>query len=96
MSCKFKHLTFKDRCTIHEELNAGASFTVIGDILHKDRTTIAKEVKTHRYVQKSPNKFETECSRILKPPYVCNACPQKHKCKRTLYLYSADIAHTEY
>lgn len=96
MNFKFKHLTFHDRCTIHEELNAGASFTAIGELLHKDRTTIAKEVKTHRYVKESPNKFETDCPKPSSPPYVCNGCPKKHTCTRTQYFYSADVAHAEY
>lgn len=93
---KFKHLTFEDRCTIHELLNAGSSFTVIGEALDKDRTTVAKEVKTHRYVQKSTNKFETECPKLEKPPYVCNGCPKKHTCTRTQYFYNAEVAHAEY
>lgn len=96
MSCKYKHLTFEDRCTIHEFLNAGESFTTIGEILNKDRTTIAKEVKTHCFIRKSTNKNETDCEIPLRPPYVCNGCPKKHNCSKTQYLYSADIAHSEY
>lgn len=96
MSYKFKHLSFEDRCTIHEYLNAGCSFSAIGDVLHKDRTTIAKEVKTHRYLQKSTNKFETECHILSKAPYVCNGCPRKFTCTRNQYFYSADVAQSEY
>ena len=93
---KFKHLTFEDRCTIHELLNAGSSFTAIGEALNKDRTTIAKEVKTHRYIQLSKNKLETDCPKPEKAPYVCNGCTKKRTCTRTQYFYNAEVAHAEY
>lgn len=41
---KYKHLSFEDRCTIQEFLNYGYNFTQIANRLHKDRTTISKEV----------------------------------------------------
>ncbi len=96
MENKFKHLTFDDRCTIHEHLNMGSSFTEIGDVLRKDRTTISKEIKTHRYEKKSTNKHETVCPKLSRPPYVCNACPEKDTCSRRKYFYSADSAHNDY
>ena len=42
---KYSHLTYKDRSVIHEFLNYGYSFTSIGNRIHKDRTTVAIEVK---------------------------------------------------
>lgn len=48
---KYSHLTYKDRSIIHEFLNYGYSFTAIGNRIHKDRTTVAKEIKAHRFVK---------------------------------------------
>ena len=48
---KYLHLTYKDRSVIHEFLNYGYSFTAIGNRIHKDRTTVAKEVKSHRFIK---------------------------------------------
>ena len=33
-----------------------------------------------------------KCSRIEKPPYVCNRCPTKDKCNKNRYIYSAKLA----
>ena len=34
----------------------------------------------------------SECTRYLKPPYVCNNCPDKKLCCKTKYIYSAKYA----
>ena len=43
-----KHLTLSDRIFIEQELLQGSSFKSIASVLHKDPTTIAKEVRKHR------------------------------------------------
>jgi len=43
-----KHLTLSDRIFIEQELLQGSSFKSIGAALHKDPTTISKEVMKHR------------------------------------------------
>ena len=50
---KNKHLSFEDRCIIQEFLDYGCSFTQIGARLHKDRTTVSKEVLHHRFLKGS-------------------------------------------
>lgn len=42
-----KHLTLSDRIYIEQELAQGSSFKSIADALHKDPTTISKEVRKH-------------------------------------------------
>ena len=42
------HLTLSDRIFIEQELGQGASFYSIAQVLHKDPTTISKEVKRSR------------------------------------------------
>jgi len=47
-----KHLTLSDRTYIEQELVRGSSFRSISATLHKDPTTISKEVKKHRLITK--------------------------------------------
>ena len=36
------------------------------------------------------------CPAILKPPYVCNGCTERHGCKLQRHLYDAKFAQKEY
>lgn len=94
---KNKHLSFEDRATIQEFLNYGYSFSQIANRLGKNRTTISKEVLKHRFMRKqlyySPNNF---CSKLNKPPYVCNSCPNKTSCGKIRFTYESSIAYNEY
>jgi len=90
---KNKHLSFEDRCIIQEFLDYGYSFTQIGARLHKDRTTIAKEVLHHRYLKGSST---VACPNTDKAPYVCNHCDKKTRCKKQQYRYEASVANNEY
>ena len=47
LSSKHKHLTAEDRQCIQEMLNKKFSFREIAEVLHKDPSTISKEVKKH-------------------------------------------------
>lgn len=91
---KYKHLSYDDRCIIQQFITFGRSFTEIANRLHKDRTTISKEVRTHRY-SFDKGKRPT-CLRLKKPPYVCNACEARPHCTSQRFLYDAAIAHNEY
>lgn len=96
ISKKYRHLTYKDRCVIHEFLNYGYSFTRIGARIHKDRTTVAKEVKKHRYVKPYGKSREPSCEKLLKAPYVCNGCRKIFNCYKAKQMYDAAIADREY
>ena len=39
---------------------------------------------------------EGHCLTILKPPYVCNGCTERHGCKYQRHLYDAKYAQKEY
>lgn len=93
---KYKHLSFNDRCVIHEFLNFGYNFTQIANRIHKDRTTVAKEIKLHRFAKGRVDKDRKECLRLSSPPYVCNGCEKKYQCQRLQYLYDAAIANNGY
>lgn len=43
-----KYLTVSDRLYIEQELLQGTSFKTIAQVLHKDPTTISKEIKRAR------------------------------------------------
>ena len=93
---KYKHLSFEDRCVIHEFLNHGYNFTQIANRLGKDRTTIAHDVKKHRFLRSTSNCNNLPCCFENKPPYVCNSCHKFNSCHRIRYSYSHDIAYNEY
>ena len=91
---KNKHLSFEDRCVIEEFLNNNYNFTQIANRLAKSRTTIAREVKKHRFLRSSNS--SSPCCFESKPPYVCNGCSKFNYCKKIKYSYSHDIAYNEY
>ena len=65
-----KFLTYEDRLVIAQLLQENVSFGVIGKMLGKDRTTIAKEIKKHSYDKKSG-----------RPGYPYNPCKHRSTCK---------------
>lgn len=93
---KNKHLSFEDRCVIEEFLNYHYNFTQIANRLHKDRTTIARDVKKHRFLRQSSYSNNQPCCFESKPPYVCNGCKKFNYCRKLRYSYSHDIAFNEY
>lgn len=94
-TAKNKHLSFHDRCVIQQFITYGNSFTEIANRIGKDRTTISKEVRAHRFPQDKA-KGRGECERLNKPPYVCNGCSARPKCSLRRYIYDATAAQNEY
>lgn len=54
------HLLLSDRIYIEQELNQGSTFYSIAKVLHKDPTTISKEVKRSRSIE-SPYQWWDKC-----------------------------------
>ena len=76
---KNKHMTLEDRIEIQECLNKGMTFKAIAQRIGKDPTTVSKEVKLHGKTY--TNSFTTTdeiCPKLLKAPFVCNACNKKN------------------
>lgn len=90
---KYKHLSFEDRCIIQEFLDYGYSFSKIGIRIHKNRTTVAKEVFHHRFMKGTSS---VACNLTDRPPYVCNHCRKKTLCRKIQFRYDASVAQTEY
>ena len=63
-----KHLTLSNRTYIEQELLQKSTFSSIGKVLHKDPSTISKEVK--RYSKTVPAKYS----------YKCNLCKHYKDC----------------
>lgn len=43
-----------------------------------------------------PDFKRAQCSKLTKPPYVCNGCQQRQACKLERHLYEAKFAQKEY
>lgn len=102
---KHLHLTLDDRIEIQECLSHGMTFKNIGRRTGKDPTTVSKEVKKHisisptkvKRADKDGNAVVAVCPKLLKPPFVCNACPKVHSaCGFDRHIYRAKSAHGEY
>lgn len=101
---KHKHLTLDDRITIQEGLKKGLRFREISNEIGKDPSTISKEVRRHikatehNYIVKdSPgNVIKDICSALNNPPYVCNGCLKRRRCRLQKHLYEAKFAQQEY
>ena len=93
---KYKHLSFEDRCVIEEFLNNNYNFTQIANRLNKDRTTISREVKKHRFLRTTINCNNKPCCYDNIPPYVCNGCNKFNSCRKIRFSYSHDVAFNEY
>lgn len=86
----FKHLTYDERNQIELYINEGFSFSKISNIINKDRTTIAKEIKRYRFksIPKNNNRYiprnfcinKFKCGKqnctSSKPCYIEDICPK--------------------
>lgn len=79
------------------------SFTQIGKAIKVDRTTVLREIKRNRYIKTDTPFNQTQisnaisrCSKLQKPPYVCNNCPQSRCCLLNKVYYNASVAQDHY
>lgn len=79
---KNKHLSIDDREIIEDGLKNGMSFTQIGKLLNKDRTTVAKEVRKNRTRKVSKDPLRKPCKNVG-PCTVSGLCPDVN-CQRKL------------
>ena len=47
----YNHISMEQRDIIHSLINQNKSFSYIANVIDKDRTSIAKEVKRNRYIK---------------------------------------------
>ena len=93
-----KHLNLSQKILIESNLNENNSLRKIGTLLGKPHTTVSREILTRRVLIKGNpfNNFNTKCNKTDKAPFVCNACPNKNKCKKNRYFYHVEDAQHDY
>lgn len=99
MAEKYKHLTQEERNEIQGCLDKGMTFKAIGKRIHKDATTVSKEVRKHIKVHtNSYTNTESCCPKLMKAPFVCNGCEKRSStgCHYPKHLYFAKEAQKQY
>ena len=72
-----KNLTYDERCIIQKGIHECASKSAIGKTIGKDETTVAKEIRNHRFISYKTS-LQLECANYKKCKYnrKCNInCP---------------------
>lgn len=93
-----KHLTLSDRIYIEQELLQGSPFVRIAKTLHKDPSTISKEIKRNRTYY-APDRFRSKCKGCVHyadctERHVCGNLKCKSVCR---YCYSKNpVYHCVY
>ena len=72
-----KHLTISDRLYIEQELLQGTTFKAIANVLHKDPTTISKEIKRARILIPR-DRFTRKCRQC----YFYDSCSARNSCRK--------------
>lgn len=97
---KNKHLSMNNRIDIEKYLNFGFNFTEIARLLDKSVSTISYEVKNRKVRIKKKNPYANSkdyiCPKLVKAPFVCNACETKYSCRKTRYEYFSKDADAFY
>ena len=84
-----KNLTYDERCIIQKGIHECASKSAIGKTIGKDETTVAKEIRNHRFISYKTS-LQLECANYKKckynrkcnincPCYVAFICKRKDK-----------------
>lgn len=81
---RWSHLTEENREEIQNGLNMGMAFKSIARRIGADPTTVSKEVKKHQFVReaRSEQGKNSQCSQLLKAPFVCNGCRTLRICEK--------------
>ena len=94
---KNKHMTEEDRKIIEDSLRLNNTFRQIAKNIHKDETTVSKEVKRNISIMRAAKKENSEiCPKLLRAPYVCNGCERKSYCRLEIHVYNARNAQRAY
>ncbi len=83
-----KHLTLADRSYIEQALLHGISFRQMAIVLHKDPSTISKEIKKHRVMNRKNNSSKNDCIHAPK-------CKKHHICGNQICQMSCWFCNTK-
>mgnify|MGYP003297542502 CR=1 FL=1 len=91
------HFSAQERELINDFLARGAAIGEIAAELHRDRTSICREIRRNRTVTCEAT---LTCPRLARPPFVCNGCPEENTgrkgCMLPKILYSPHAAQENY
>lgn len=95
-----KHLTLSDRINIEKGLNNSDSFAAIAKVVHKDPTTISKEVRKHSKVKEykgygnTPCEFNNDKHSPCKLKHVCGDMDCDKFCRQCRTYRCSDVCGT--
>lgn len=89
----WKHINLEQRKTIHSCISHKYKLIDIAYILNLDPTSISKEVKRNRIVDK-PGVSKDLCPKLKRWPFVCSNCNQRYtnNCIYNKYKYDPKVA----
>ena len=90
---KLKQAGGYNPCVIHKDCKH------YGDLCHPCKFTYGKPCHScyqTKCFEACPDFQQLQCSKLSKPPYVCNGCQQRISCKLERHLYEAKSAQKEY
>ena len=90
---KFKQAAGYNPCVIRKDCKH------YGDLCHPCKFTYGKSCHScyqAKCFEACPDFLQAQCSKLSKPPYVCNGCQQRQSCKLERHLYEAKSAQREY
>ena len=100
------HLSYEERKNIEDGLNNNKKVNQIAKELNRNHSTILREIDRNKIYTKPNNWCTTKgyektpenswCSRLEKPPYVCNGCKSRSGCRKVRYTYYARKANDSY
>jgi transposase, IS30 family len=84
----WKHLNFDQRKLIAHMLSKKYKLVEMADLLQVDASSISKEIRRNRFLDKKGIIVDQVCKHTLRFPYVCNGCAKKyHACPFTRFHY---------
>jgi IS30 family transposase len=83
-----KHLTLSDRSYIEQALLHGLSFRKMATVLHKDPSTISKEIRLHKRAVRENNSNRNDCLLSAK-------CQEHHICGNKICMRSCWVCKTK-
>ncbi len=98
------HLSYEERKNIEDGLNAKKRINLISKELNRSHSTILRETDRNKVYYKPSNwnncyndkTKDYSCSKLLKPPYVCNGCKSRSGCRKERYTYYSRKADDSY
>lgn len=106
MANNYCHLSYEDRKNIEDGLNDKKSITEISNEINRSHSTILREIERNKVFSNPSNwncgnryenpNYNPHCSKLDKPPYVCNGCKSRSGCRKERYTYYARRANDTY